>query len=42
VRPDYKIPYTLNSAVGFTQQFGRALTMRLDYVHTHTRREHRA
>jgi outer membrane receptor protein involved in Fe transport len=36
VRPDYKIPYSLNSAVGLTQQFGRALTMRLDYVHTHT------
>src|SRR4030095_3700711 len=35
VQPDYKIPYSLNTAIGVTHQLGR-VTMRADYVHTHT------
>ena len=36
VAPDYKIPYSANSSVGFTHDFGRALSVRADYVHTRT------
>ena len=36
VAPDYKIPYSANSSVGFTHDFGRAVTVRADYVHTRT------
>jgi outer membrane receptor protein involved in Fe transport len=36
VAPDYKIPYSANTSVGFTHDFGRALTVRADYVHTRT------
>jgi outer membrane receptor protein involved in Fe transport len=36
MQPDYKIPYSVNTAVGVTRQVGRALNLRLDYVHTHT------
>jgi hypothetical protein len=35
VQPDYKIPYSLSTAVGATHRIGR-VTMRADYVHTHT------
>jgi len=35
VQPDYRIPYSLNTAVGATHRIGR-VTMRADYVHTHT------
>jgi outer membrane receptor protein involved in Fe transport len=36
MEPDYKIPYSVNSSVGVTRQFGNSLTARADYVHTHT------
>jgi outer membrane receptor protein involved in Fe transport len=36
MQPDYKIPYSVNVAVGMTRQFGHALNVRADYVHTHT------
>ncbi len=36
MQPDYRIPYSVNSAVGVTHQVGHVLTFRADYVHTHT------
>lgn len=35
VDPNYKIPYSLNVAVGATREFGK-LSVRADYVHTYT------
>ncbi len=36
VAPDYKIPYSANTAVGITRDFGSAVSVRADYVHTRT------
>ena len=36
IQPDYKIPYSTNFAVGATREFGRAVSLRADYVHTRT------
>ncbi len=34
VVPNYKIPYSITSSVGFTHQFSNAFSVRADYVHT--------
>jgi outer membrane receptor protein involved in Fe transport len=36
VAPDYKIPYSVNTSVGVTQEIGSAVSVRADYVHTRT------
>jgi hypothetical protein len=36
MRPNYKVPYSANLAVGVTHEFGNTLSARVDYVHTHT------
>jgi outer membrane receptor protein involved in Fe transport len=36
VAPDYKIPYSANASVGITREFGAAVSVRADYVHTRT------
>lgn len=36
VAPDYKIPYSANTSVGITREFGPRVSLRADYVHTRT------
>jgi outer membrane receptor protein involved in Fe transport len=36
VAPDYKIPYSANTSVGVTRDFGLNVSLRADYVHTRT------